>query len=305
MRRIRKIEFINVSKNLKSEHGIDNLNFAVKEKSIYALYGRDRESLSTTLKLAAGLVRPDYGDIKLFGEKLQKKNPTLLNNVGVLLEPPAFYGNLSVEDNLRVLELLRPKQKINMVDDVMKQVDIYKFRTQKANTLDLERKKRLGLASALMHNPELLILNDPFSGFDSNGIKEISLLFQNLCNDYGKTIFLSSYNLNEVESIADCIGYMEHRNLIQEFLKKEREEINQQYICVVADNVSSIIPILERNLKINQFDVVNDEMLKIYESDRDSGDINRCLNQKGIIVKEIYLHKGTLQEYLNYIGRGQ
>lgn len=305
MRQIKKIEFTNVSKNLKSEHGIDNLNFSVKEKSIYALYGRDRECLSTALKLAAGFIKPDYGEIKLFGEKLQKKNTALLNNIGVLSEPPAFYGNLSVEDNLKVLEMLRPKQKSNVVEDVMKQMDIYRFRTQKANTLDIEWKKRLGLAIALMHNPELLILNDPFSGFDSNGIKEVSLLFQELCNDYGKTILLSSYNLGEVESIADCIGCMEHRNLMQEFLVKEREEINQQYICIVADNVSSIIPILERNLKIKQFSVMNDETLRIHDIGRDSGDINRCLNQKGISVKEIYLHKGTLQEYLNYIGRGQ
>lgn len=305
MRRIKKIEFINVSKNLKSEHGINNLNYYVKEKSIYALYGRDRESLSIALKLAAGLVIPDYGDIRLFGEKLQKKNPALLNNIGVLPEPPAFYSNLSVEDNLRILEMLRPKQKSGMTEDVMKQMDIFRFRTLKANTLDIEQRKRLGLAIALMHNPEMLILNDPFSGFDFNGIKEISLLFQNLCNDYGKTILLSSYNLSEVENIADCIGYMERGNLIEEFPIKEREEINRQYICVVVEKVSSIIPIIERDLKINQFDVVDDRMLKIYDLSSDSGEINRCLNQKGITVKEIYLHKGTLQEYLNYISRGQ
>jgi ABC-type multidrug transport system, ATPase component len=262
---IRKIEFINISKNPKSEHGIHNLNFYVKDKNIYALYGRDRASLATVLKLAVGLNNPDYGEVRLFGEKLQEKKSALLNRIGFLPEVPAFYGNLTVEDNLRLLETLRPKHKKDMTEEVIKQMGIVKVKSKKANSLDMEQRKRLGLAIALIHNPELLILNDPFSGFDFNGIKEISKLFQNLCSDYGKTILLSSYNLNEIENIADCIGYMKRGNLTQEFPFKERDEINRQYICVVAENISSIIPIMERELEIDQFHVVDDKMLKIYD----------------------------------------
>ncbi|WKY44067.1 ABC transporter ATP-binding protein [Eubacteriaceae bacterium ES2] len=301
---IKKLEFINVSKDADSEHGIRDLNFFVPECGIYALYARNRITLSHVLKLAAGLKQPDYGDIRLFGDKLTKKNQLLLNKIGLLPEPPAFYPNLSVADNLKLLAMLRPRQVFTMTEDAINLLDIWDYRKLKAASLDTAQKKRLGLAIALMHNPELLILNDPFSGLNSQGIKEISKLFSQLCHDYGKTILLTSNNLDDVESIADCIAYMENGSIIQEFSRKEREKINQQYICVVADHVSAIIPIIESQLNINQFDVIDDQTMRIYDLTIGSSSINGCLNQNSINVKEIYYHQGTLQEYLDYISRG-
>ncbi|BCN29256.1 bacitracin ABC transporter ATP-binding protein [Anaeromicropila herbilytica] len=239
----------------------------------------------------------------MFGKNIQTQKKHLLPSIGVLLDPPAVYTNLTVEDNLRVLEMIRPKQKRNMADDMMEQLGISRYKSKKANTLDADQKKRLGLAIALLHDPEILILDEPFRGFDFNGMKEVSRLLKNLCDEYGKTILLSSHTLSEVENVADCIGYMEQGNLIEEIFTKDKEEINRQYIYLVVDHVSNIIPIIERDLDIHNFHVVNDNSLKIFDLSKDSGEINTCLNRNGVIVKEIYMHKGSLQEYLNEIGR--
>lgn len=298
-----KIEFIHVTKLLKKEYEIRNLNFGIEEKTIYALYGKDRIRQPVIMKMAAGLLTPDSGEVRMLGENLQKKKSFVLKHVGYLPQIPASYPNLSVEDNLKLLERLRPRHRREMTETVMKQMGLCDFRRQKAQMLETEQKKRLGLAMALLHDPELLLLNDPFGGLDSGSVKEISSLFRNLCREYGKTIFLNCYNLDEIEKLADCIGYLEQGNLIREFPIKEREEINRQFICIVSENITNIIPVMERDLKITQYDVMDDNRLRIYDLTRDSGEINRYLFEKGISVKEIYMHTGTLQEHLDEISR--
>lgn len=300
---ITRIEFAHVTKLSKNEYAIRDLNFKVEEKTIYALYGRDRAAQQAVMQMTAGLLLPDSGEVRVSGENLQGRKKILLRQVGYLPQMTAGYPNLSVEENLKLLEHLRPRHRDEMTEKVMEQMKLCEGRKQKAGRLEPEQKKRLGLAMALLHDPEILILNDPFSGLDTAGVKEISSLFRNLCREYEKTVFMCCSDLGEVEKLADCIGYMEQGSLIHEFSVQEREEINRQYICIVSEHISDMIPLMERVLHIRFYDVTDENTLRIYDPELNSGEINRCLLENGIGVKEIFRHTGTLQEHLNEISR--
>lgn len=195
---------------LTKEYGghlsVNNLNMAVKEKNIYGFLGPNGAGKSTTLKMLLGLAHPTKGEIDIFGKRVTSKNRIeLLRDIGSLIETPSYYGHLTARENLKICQTLLDVPAANM-DEVLKIVRLDRQQSKKVSAFSLGMKQRLGLASALLSFPKLLILDEPTNGLDPAGIQEMRELIRSLPEKYGMTIIISSHLLSEIDQIVDDIG---------------------------------------------------------------------------------------------------
>ncbi|TCJ18819.1 ABC transporter ATP-binding protein [Flaviaesturariibacter flavus] len=189
--------------NLKA---VDDLSFSVEEGEVYGFLGQNGAGKSTTIRMLLTLVQPSAGRIELFGKELQRHRHEVLAQVGAVIERPDLYQYLSAYDNVRLLAQLsglRPTR-----EAVLRQLEVVGLRERafdKAKTFSQGMKQRLGLACALIHNPRLLVLDEPTNGLDPQGIAEVRELLRRLSREEGKTVLVSSHLLSEVELVADAM----------------------------------------------------------------------------------------------------
>ncbi len=198
---------------------LNNINLNVPRGSIYGYLGRNGAGKSTTIKLLLGLLEDKYDNIFIEGKSLKHNITQICAITGNLIESPCFYNKLTVFENLRYLDIIH-KKGAKRIDEVLELVDLREQRKKKANKLSMGMKQRLGIAIAIFHDPQLLVLDEPLNGLDPQGIFEMRKLFQNL-NDQGKTIFLSSHILSELEKVVTHIGVIEKGEMIFQGTKKE------------------------------------------------------------------------------------
>ncbi len=198
------IESINLSKEFREVKAVDNLNLKVHKGDVFGFLGPNGAGKSTTIRMLLTLISPTSGSIKLFGEDLRKKRIELLRKVGAIVEKPDFYNYLSAYKNLEILaKITGAEVKRKEIMSILELVGLEKRYRSKVKTFSHGMKQRLGIAQALLHKPELIILDEPTTGLDPQGMKEIRDLIVFLSREEGKTIFLSSHILHEVELVAN------------------------------------------------------------------------------------------------------
>lgn len=185
---------------------VSQLDMKVAEGSIYGFLGPNGAGKSTSLKMLLGLVRPSAGTIDIFGKRLNAENRIeILRDTGSLIESPSYYGHLTARENLRIYTRILGLPEKN-IDEVLKIVRLDKQERKKTSAYSLGMKQRLGLASALLSFPRLLILDEPTNGLDPAGIQEMRELIRSLPGRYGMTVIVSSHLLSEIDQIVDDIG---------------------------------------------------------------------------------------------------
>lgn len=185
---------------------VSELDMSVQEGSIYGFLGPNGAGKSTTLKMLLGLVRPTAGEIDILGKSFSPKNRiAILREVGSLIESPSYYGHLTARENLRIYTTILGLPEKN-IDEVLKIVRLDRQEGKKSSAFSLGMKQRLGLASALLSFPKLLILDEPTNGLDPAGIQEMRELIRSLPGQYGMTVIISSHLLSEIDQIVDDIG---------------------------------------------------------------------------------------------------
>lgn len=185
---------------------VNNLDMTVKEGTIYGFLGPNGAGKSTTLKMLLGLVHPTKGEIDIFGKRVTSKNRIeILRDIGSLIETPSYYGHLTARENLKICQTLLDVPPAN-IDEVLKIVRLDRQQSKKVSAFSLGMKQRLGLASALLSFPKLLILDEPTNGLDPAGIQEMRELIRSLPEKYGMTVIVSSHLLSEIDMIVDDIG---------------------------------------------------------------------------------------------------
>jgi ABC-type multidrug transport system ATPase subunit len=198
------IEVNNLFKNFGEIQAVNNLGFTVFSKDIFGFLGPNGSGKSTTIRMILSLVRPVSGQINIFGLPLEKNRMNILSRIGALVEEPRFYGYLSAYKNLEILGRLSGKT-IGHPDiiRVLELTGLEKRGNSPVKTFSHGMKQRLGIAQAIIHDPELIILDEPGNGLDPKGMKEIKEIILRLNKESGKTIFISSHILNEVEVMAN------------------------------------------------------------------------------------------------------
>ena len=207
------------TKNLKKTYGdftaVEGINLHIKKGSVYGFLGPNGAGKSTTMKMFLGLTKPTEGTFVIDGKKYPKNRMEILKEVGSFIEAPAFYGNLTGEENLDIVRKILGLPKYS-VEEALDLVGLTQYKGRLARKYSLGMKQRLGLAGALLGRPPVLILDEPTNGLDPSGIHEIRELVKSLPGLYDCTILISSHMLSEIELMADDIGILNHGRLLFE-----------------------------------------------------------------------------------------
>lgn len=207
------IETIGLTKSFGDTNAVNDVSLHVKKGEIYGFLGLNGAGKTTTIRLLLGLIKANKGECILFG---QGPRNTSMNRIGYLIETPYSYPNLSVRENLEVILRLRGIHDKSAIDNIIDRLKLGSYRNRKEKNLSLGNKQRLGIAKALIHEPELLILDEPINGLDPAGIVEVRELLLKLARENGTTIFLSSHILSEIAKLTSRIGIIHDGKLVKE-----------------------------------------------------------------------------------------
>ncbi len=199
------IHTYDLTKRFKNLTAVDQITFEVRRGEVFGFLGPNGAGKTTTIAMLLGLVRPSAGSAEVLGHDIRRDLSTALRRVGAIVETPAFYPYMSGIDNLRVFATIDGDDTEANIPSILEQVGLFKRGVDKVGTYSLGMRQRLGLAAALLGDPELLILDEPTNGLDPAGMQEMRILIRRLSEEQGKTVFLSSHLLHEIEQVCDRV----------------------------------------------------------------------------------------------------
>ena len=209
-----------LTKKYRCLTAVNDVNLRIQKGHIYGLLGPNGAGKSTVMKMLLGLVKPTRGSFQVNGMTMPRDRARILSNTGSLIEAPAFYGNLTGYENLDIVrKILRLPQR--SIDEALDLVRLTEYKDRLAKKCSLGMKQRLGLASAMLGNPPILILDEPTNGLDPTGMHEIRNLIRSLPKRFGSTVLISSHILSEVELMVDDVGVLNHGRLLFQGTMKE------------------------------------------------------------------------------------
>ncbi len=279
------IEAKNLSRNFKEVKAVDDLSFTVKSGEVYGFLGQNGAGKSTTIRILLTLIQPSSGEIEIFGMNLQHHRKEILRQVGAIIERPDLYKFLSALDNLRIFGAMSgvkiPEKKLM---DQLEMVGLAERAHSKVKTYSQGMKQRLGIAIALVHDPQLIILDEPTNGLDPQGIADVRNLIMHLSREKKKTLFISSHLLNEMETIADSMLIIDKGRKVAEGNKEELLNPARMQVELVTDNKEiSLQRIRETPWGDFLINRGNEKILFEIEKNR-IPELNRTLVEKGINV---------------------
>lgn len=275
---------------------VNEVSLKVPEGSIFGFLGPNGAGKTTTIRLLTGMLENDKDNISIHGKSLKKNIPGIFQGMGTLIETPSLYLHLNARDNLRVITRLR-KMDEGRVDEVLQVVGLFNDRKRKVKEYSLGMKQRLGVAMALLPDPSLLILDEPANGLDPAGIIEIREMLKRLNRDQGKTIFVSSHLLNEVEKTCTHVGII-HKGLIK--FQGTMTELQQsaghgKQVTIKVDDTSKWKSYLTEKYPQATTTMNNEFILPVENSD-DVTNLTRDLVMQGVPVKGVRTNEG-LEEW--------
>ncbi len=222
--------------NLKKYYGkvraVDGISLCVRKGEIYGFLGLNGAGKTTTIRMLLGMVRPTSGSCYLNGKKIHSGVHDLWNNVGYLVEIPYSYPDLTVHENLEIIKRMRFISNPRAVDSIVETFRLGPYQDVLAKNLSHGNKQRLGLAKAMIHNPDILILDEPANGLDPAGIVEIRELLRDLAFNKGVTIFISSHILSEISKLATRIGIIHQGHLVREITAHQVDHFLQKKLII-------------------------------------------------------------------------
>lgn len=236
----------NLSKHYGKVKAVDCISINVGKGEIYGFLGLNGAGKTTTIRMLLGMIRPTTGESYLNGERVHAGMHNLWNRVGYLVEIPYSYPELTVRENLEITRRQRFLPDSSAVDSVIEKLQLSSYQNRKAKNLSLGNAQRLGIAKALIHNPEILFLDEPANGLDPAGIVEIRELLHDLAFNKGVTIFISSHILGEISKIATRIGIIHEGRLIQEMDAEELHHLRNRSLLVNVNDKNAAVSILAK-----------------------------------------------------------
>jgi ABC-2 type transport system ATP-binding protein len=256
-----------LTKKFKDVLAVSEISLNVSKGEIYGFLGLNGAGKTTTIRMLLGMISPNKGEAYINEQRVHAGSTDLWKKIGYLVEMPFSYPNLTVRENLEIIRKLRFLKDKNAVPSIMDKLRLTEYANRKARNLSLGNAQRLGVAKTLIHNPDILILDEPANGFDPAGICEIREMLRDLANNQGVTIFISSHILGEISRLATRIGIIHKGSLIQEIETQQLEQLCQKRLRINTLNNERALSVLERNGIIAQknvedvLEILNDEMI--------------------------------------------
>lgn len=302
-------DFVIETKQLTKIYGeqtaVSSVDLHVKKGQIYGLLGRNGAGKTTIMKMILGLTPITSGEVDVFGKNIKGQEKRVYPRIGAIIETPGFYPNLTGTENLEIFAKLRGTAAPDAVKNALEVVGLPYKDKKLFGKYSLGMKQRLGIANAILHDPELLILDEPTNGLDPIGIAEVRDFIKNLSATRGKTVLISSHILSEVSLLADDIGIIDHGVLLEESSMEELKQKNGRYILLQVSDVSKATLILERQFGLKDYSVQDDKTLRLYDTSLDMGEINKALVTQDVTVISSGLCNDTLEDYFKKITGGE
>lgn len=285
-----------LSKKYKDFTALTPTDLALEKGCIYGLVGRNGAGKTTLLKMLLGQTKPTTGEISIFG-KTGPELEKVRRRIGAIVESPAFYPDLTGKQNLEYYRIQKGISEKKNVDKVLKDMGLWELANKKFKHYSLGNKQRLGIALALLGNPDLLILDEPINGFDPMGIIEVRKLLLELNQKRHMTILISSHILSELENMITRVGFIDKGQLIEELEMSELHKRCERYIELKVDNSEKAVAILEKELGITEYEVLKTDVIHVHADKVFIPQMSKLLNEKGIEVYSITEIEYSLEDY--------
>ena len=299
------IETKNLTKQYGAQKSVAALNIHVQKGRIYGLLGRNGAGKTTTMKMLLGLTPPTSGEVTIWGKPLSGNEKKLLPRIGSLIESPGFYPNLTGTENLRIFATLRGVPNRDAIKNALDLVGLPYKDKKLFSQYSLGMKQRLAIALAVMHDPELLILDEPINGLDPIGIAEVRSFLRTLCDERGKTILISSHILSEIALLADDIGIIDHGILLEEESLAQLEQKSSRHIRFTVSDTAQAARILECMFHENQFTIQDDHNMRLHNLDISVGKIVTAFVENELEVSQAYICEESLEDYFKRVTGGE
>ncbi len=287
------IETMALTKMYRDKAAVKNVTLKVREGEIYGFIGRNGAGKSTALKMVSGLASPTEGEIRLFGKPVS--DPAVRRRLGVLIEAAGLYPNMTARQNAVMKAKCMGLADERSVDTVLKVTGLADTGRKKVKHFSMGMKQRLGVALALLGNPDLLLMDEPINGLDPEGIRELRQLILELHAE-GKTILISSHILGELSKIATSYGIIKDGELIEQISREELEEKCQDYFRIEVQDVQRALVMIQETFPDVQAEVSDARSIRLYGV-RDGSEVNQMLIENRVSVYESGFHHMDLEEY--------
>ena len=287
----------NLTKKYKDFVALDNATITIHKGDIYGLIGRNGAGKTTLMKTITTLTNKTGGSFSLFGSEEELTESK--RRIGCLIESPAFFFIFTAYQNLKYYSIQKGIVDEKQIDKVLKTVDLYKERNKKFKKFSLGMKQRLGIAFAILDNPDFIILDEPINGLDPIGIKEIRDTLKRLNEEEKITILISSHILSELYLIANHFCFIDKGRIIKDVSKEELDLECSKCIVIRTKDVKKATVVLEKELSTTNYKVIDNTEIRLYDYLENSAKVNKTLLSNDIEIMGIYESGISLEDYFN------
>ena len=291
------LQTVNLTKKYKDFVALDNANITIHKGDIYGLIGRNGAGKTTLMKTITTLTNKTGGTFSLFGSEEELTESK--RRIGCLIESPAFFGSLTAYQNLKYYAIQKGITNDKQIDKVLKAVDLFKEKEKKFKNFSLGMKQRLGIAFAILDNPDFIILDEPINGLDPIGIKEIRDTLKRLNEEEKITILISSHILSELYLIANHFCFIDKGRIIKDLSKEELDLECSKCIVIKTKDVKKATVVLEQELKTTNYKVIDNTEIRLYDYLDNLAKVNKILLNNDIEIMGIYELGISLEDYFN------
>ncbi len=273
-----------LEKNFGSFKAVDDISFEVKKGDIYGFLGPNGAGKSTTLRMILGLIKPEKGNIEINNESIFGNKRSYLKKIGALIERPDFHKNLTGYQNLKILYKLSRLNDKDRINEVLKNVGLFEKKNQKVGGYSQGMKQRLGIAQALLHKPNLIILDEPSNGLDPQGQADMRSLILNINQTMGITVIISSHILSEIEKISNRMIVINNGKKIIEGKVKDLMNNDSLKVCFKSNNINKLEEIFKT---LEKKFVTEENKITISTKEEEINSIVQYITSKNVNIQEV------------------
>lgn len=294
------IEIARLTKRFKEVLAVNELEFEVQRGDVFGFLGPNGAGKSTTIRMILSLISPTGGTIKIFGKSLIENRKEILTNVGAIVEKPDFYQYLPALKNLEILAKISGKEiSQKRIFELLELVGLKERAKSKVKTFSHGMKQRLGIAQALLHNPELIVLDEPTTGLDPQGVKEIRDLIIHLSKEENKTIFLSSHVLSEIELVANRMIIINRGSKVVEGEVNQLLSSKTLKVTIEVEDVEIAKKVLVNTKWYSQIESITEKKISINMENKEIPEVNKYLVENGVMVNALIPVRSLEDYFLN------
>lgn len=294
----------NLYKQYKEDFALINVNLEIKKGEIYGFIGQNGAGKTTLLRIATGLAFPSKGTVELFGESSEEGLTQSIKRIGAVIESPAIFPNMSAYENLELHRLQKGIPDKKSIDKTLELVGLQNTGRKKVVNFSLGMKQRLGIAIALLSDPEFLILDEPTNGLDPMGIVELRELIKKLNREKEMTVLISSHILSELHQLVTRYGIIHKGKLLEQITASELNKKCRQYLRIKVDNPSKAATVIETELDTTDFEVMPDGTIKLYSHLDDIQKVSKAITKNNLIIEHFSQTGDDLEGYFTKLVGG-